>query len=613
MRRLWSSLVVSVAFAASASPATVLKRTVDVVIDPGGKVSETYSLRVRLDSARDRDDWSPYPIYIDDNRKIDIVTAAVEKPDGSVTKVEKKALDTVNVVSGGILHDSRKYRTVAFPDAPDGSILVLTYNVTIKPYFPSDSLTIQSGAATDVLEIRITGGGPGFRYRVDGPSVLPAGAITASAGGLSLSARNLPKRPELKYAAERDTLGPVLRYGWGGPSKWADVGEWYLGLVSDVPRGAPTLAQDAAALKAADDRLTIQKLVEHVRTKVRYVAVEVGIGGYRPHPADEVRAKGWGDCKDKATLLVEMLQSVGIEAHPALILSSEDARVDADFPSPDQFNHMIVAIPESRLGATTGLPVAGGFYFVDPTQEKGGLTWFHRSTQDQQALVVRRGGNSVLVRTPKLPGADARLTEIRMTPRPSGGFDGEATLNFRGDLASYFIAEAATRRAEDFRGDAEAIVRARLPGSAATFSAWSRAESDVPDVTLKAVVTLPLAPEVRSLVLPASPFTPPLSILEGREADVVLDAPTATTRWTVKLPSGWCAPRTPPQTIENEIGLFRQKVESAGQTVTVERHLEVRRGWVSKDLFPKLRELILAEHRAYARSVRFECEVPAGS
>lgn len=613
MRRLWSSLVVSLAFAASASPATILKRTVDVVIDPGGKVSETHSLRVRVDSALDRADWSPYPIYIDENRKIDIVAAAVEKPDGTITKVEKKALDTVNVVSGGVLHDSQRYRTVAFPEAPDGSILVLTYNVSIKPYFPADSLAIQSLAATDLLEIRISGGGPGFRYRLDGPNLLPAGAITASPGGLSISARNVPKRPELKNAAQRDTAGPILRYGWGPPSKWSDVGEWYLGLLTDVPRGGAPVAQDATALKATDDRATIQKLVEYVRTRVRYVAVEVGIGGYRPHPPDEVRTKGWGDCKDKATLLVDMLQSVGVEAYPALILSSDDERVDADFAAPDQFNHMIVAIPEARLGATAGLAIAGGFYFVDPTQEKGGLTWFHRSTQDQQALVVRRGGNSVLVRTPKLPGTDERHTEIRMMPRAAGGFEGEATLNFRGDLASWFIREGATRRAEEFRGDAEAVVRSRLPGSDVKFSSWSKGEADVPDVTFKAAVTLPLAPAARSLVLPASPFTPPLSILEGREADVVLDVPRATTRWTVQLPSGWCAPRTPPQTVENEVGLFRQKVEAAGQTVTVERHIEVRKDWVGKDLFPKLRELILAEHRAYARSVRFECEAPAGS
>jgi hypothetical protein len=434
--------------------------------------------------------------------------------------------------------------------------------------------------------------------------------MTPSPGGLSVSGRNLARQPTLEYASRAELSGPTLRYGWG-PSRWEDVGDWYLGLVSDLPRGGPTVRQEALSLKAESDRATIQRITETVRSKVRYVAVEVGIGGYRPHAPEDVRSKAWGDCKDKATLLIDMLSAVGIEAFPVLILSATDERVDAEFPSADQFNHMIVAVPEARLGALDGLPVAGGYFFIDPTQEKGGLSWFGSSTQGQNALVVVRGA-SRLVRTPRMKDGDVRLTDIHMTPRVQGGFEGKATLNFRGDLASYFIRQAATQRTEEFRGDAESIVKARLPGGEVKFTEWVRGTSEVPDVTFSANVALALPPAARSLVLPARPLTPPLSILEGREADVVLDLPVATTRWKVDLPQGWCAPRVAPQSTENEIGLFRQTVEVSGRTVNVERRLEVREPWVRKELFPKLRELILAEHRAHARSLRFECEPGAG-
>lgn len=74
------------------------------------------------------------------------------------------------------------------------------------------------------------------------------------------------------------------------------------------------------------------------------------------------------------------------------------------------------------------------------------------------------------------------------------------------------------------------------------------------------------------------------------------------------MPEGWCPPRVMPVSVENELGLFRQKVEAVGKTVTVERRLELRQHWVKPALFPKLRELILAEHRAHARSFRFDCE-----
>lgn len=608
MRRLWFSLAVSLVVVSAAEPATVLSRTVDVVIEPGGKVIETHSLRVRIEAEKDRDEWSPYAILSDETRKVDIQLAAVEKPDGSMTKVDKKSLDTLGLAGQGVLHASQKFKTVTFPESPVGSVLVLSYRVEIRPYFPADTLNLLSAAPTRNLTIRITGGGPSFRYRMDGPAT--TATLTQTATGLSVVGSDLPKRPKLDYASSADTAGPVLRYGWGGPSRWQDVGEWYLGLLADVPRDHPTVRQDALGHKAGDDRATITKLVDNVRSRVRYVAVEVGIGGYRPHAPQEVLTKAWGDCKDKALLLIDMLAASGIEAYPVLILSSTDERVDVAFPSPDQFNHMIVAIPEARVGATEGLPVAGGFFFVDPTQEKGGLSWFAASTQDQDALVVRRGASGI-VRTPRIPGSDVRRTDIHIAPRPEGGFSGKATLNFRGDLGSYFIRQAQTARKEDFEGDAESMVRARLPGSEVKFTGSSRVEGDVPDMTLTADVTLSLAPAVRAVVLPARPLTPPLSVLDAREADIVLDLPVATTIWRIDLPDGWCPPRVSPVSVENEVGLFRQKVDTSGRTVTVERRLELKEPWVKPAHFPKLRELILAEHRAHARSFRFECVAPS--
>ena len=170
MRKAWFSLAVSLALAPAAEAATVLLRTVDIVIEPGGKVIENHSIRIRLEAEKDREEWSPYAILADENRKVDIQVAAVEKPDGSTVRVDKKSLDTLGVTGEGILHASQKFKTVAFPESPVGSILVLSYRVEIRPYFPADTLSLLSGAPTQELRIRITGGGGSFRYRMDGPA-----------------------------------------------------------------------------------------------------------------------------------------------------------------------------------------------------------------------------------------------------------------------------------------------------------------------------------------------------------------------------------------------------------------------------------------------------------
>ena len=53
----------------------------------------------------------------------------------------------------------------------------------------------------------------------------------------------------------------------------------------------------------------------------------------------------YGDCKDKTTLLISMLNLVGIKAYPVLISVAPHERVDTTLPLLSQFNHMIAAIP----------------------------------------------------------------------------------------------------------------------------------------------------------------------------------------------------------------------------------------------------------------------------
>ena len=56
-------------------------------------------------------------------------------------------------------------------------------------------------------------------------------------------------------------------------------------------------------------------LANYMQRNIRYVAIEVGIGGFQPHPAADVFAHQYGDCKDKATLLSTMLKQIGIDSY----------------------------------------------------------------------------------------------------------------------------------------------------------------------------------------------------------------------------------------------------------------------------------------------------------
>jgi hypothetical protein len=79
--------------------------------------------------------------------------------------------------------------------------------------------------------------------------------------------------------------------------------------------------------------------------KVRYVGLEFGTAGYQPYDCNEVWANGYGDCKDKANLLVAMLRYKGIQAWHTLLDTTSHGLVEKRSPSPHQFDHMIVAVP----------------------------------------------------------------------------------------------------------------------------------------------------------------------------------------------------------------------------------------------------------------------------
>ena len=109
----------------------------------------------------------------------------------------------------------------------------------------------------------------------------------------------------------------------------------------DVYKRQLTKGADTSTEKA-------RRLYDYVARNVRYVSISLGVGRYQPHSALDVLQYGYGDCKDKHTLFSALLRAEGIQSYPVLIDSSR--KLDADVPSPAQFDHVITA---ARLGTGT--------------------------------------------------------------------------------------------------------------------------------------------------------------------------------------------------------------------------------------------------------------------
>jgi transglutaminase-like putative cysteine protease len=126
-------------------------------------------------------------------------------------------------------------------------------------------------------------------------------------------------------------------------ANWEQVGQWYAKLQGDRVVVDESVRKKAAELTQGTATPTekARRLYNYVALNIRYVSISFGVGRLQPHAASEVLQNGYGDCKDKHTLLQSLLKAENIQSYPVLISSYRE--LDPDVPSPAQFNHEITA------------------------------------------------------------------------------------------------------------------------------------------------------------------------------------------------------------------------------------------------------------------------------
>jgi len=216
-----------------------------------------------------------------------------------------------------------------------------------------------------------------------------------------------------------------------GFTSWREMGNWYRNLTNGRRDASAEIAQLVASITASE-KTPLEKmkaLAQFVQHDIRYVAIELGIGGWQPHSASDAFAHRYGDCKDKATLLSSMLSRVGVESF-YVVINSERGSVTPEVPANvGGFNHVVLAIQlpanvsDPSLVATIQHPRLGPLLYFDPTNE---LTPFGEIGGYLQAnyglLVTSEGGE--LVELPRQPSA---MNSIRRTGKLT--LDGVGTLS----------------------------------------------------------------------------------------------------------------------------------------------------------------------------------------
>ena len=197
-----------------------------------------------------------------------------------------------------------------------------------------------------------------------------------------------PERDKNKLDDEEET-GPDVQLTTF--TDWNQIAHWYAKLQGERMTVDENVRKEADELTKGAGTPTekAQRLYDFVARNVRYVSISLGVGRYQPHSASDVLQNGYGDCKDKHTLFSAMLRAEGIQSYPVLIDSSR--KIDADIPSPAQFDHVITA---ARLG--TGKELT----WLDTTPEVTPFGLILYQLRNKQAVVAALDDEGGLHRTP---------------------------------------------------------------------------------------------------------------------------------------------------------------------------------------------------------------------
>lgn len=180
-------------------------------------------------------------------------------------------------------------------------------------------------------------------------------------------------KPELVLSAVRD---------------WQQVAKWAQPLYQHALEQSQGVAEVAAEIQRRHDSTEAQigAALHWAQNSVRYFGVEYGTNSHNPSPAQETLRRRYGDCKDKAVLLIAILRELGIPAQPALVFSGEHVALDISPYRLHAFNHVIVHLMHDNK-----------HHWIDPTltHQKGALGQFSES-EHGHALVIKAGSNNYL-------------------------------------------------------------------------------------------------------------------------------------------------------------------------------------------------------------------------
>lgn len=391
---------------------------------------ETYYLNVKNGSPTASRDYSEEILVIDPTitsnsvAEIHFNTFSFIKDIQGETQVGKKRtkidlyedVETSDIMSSDIFYSGYKKKTIHFKRLTKGATTKFSYKEVFSKPRMMPTFSIGEGVPLLSIELKIVTSNKihlGYKIFNDENQQIKVQESVDDSGQKTyvFKAKNVDKLPYEYGSPSYSFIAPhVIFYikGYETNSGYKsflesdkDLYDWYSSLIKDINQ------KDETELKAITDELIQDKETDEakakaifnwVQQKIRYVAFEDGMGGFIPREAADVCSKRYGDCKDMANLLNQMMTYAELNSYLVWIGTRNRPYSYKEVPTPMVDNHMIAAIKLDEE-----------IIFLDATGQYVPFGYPTPFIQGKEAM-VNLGGEHQIIKVPEM-NADANLNK----------------------------------------------------------------------------------------------------------------------------------------------------------------------------------------------------------
>lgn len=587
-------------------PALVLRNEETVSVSSDGNILRTVRYAVRILAREGRREATARIVYTTDSEKVRDINAWLIRKVGQPREFGKKETVDLALVDNDLYNEARIKVIDASEMANEGDVFGFETVSEEKRVFSQFQFGFQ-----DDLPVSYA------RYTLNLPTGWRAESVTfnrntvepqVSGSSYNWELRDLAPIKREAASPSRSSLAPRLAVSFFPTqstatqiktfANWSDVARW----MSEIEDPMMTV-DDALAGKARDltDGLKTElekiRAIAHYVQQIQYISIQVGTGkggGYRPHSATEIFAKSYGDCKDKANLMRAMLSVLKIQAYMVSITADDPTYVRAEWASPHQFNHCIIAVKVTDATTAQSVvshPSLGRLLIFDPTDPYTPVGDIPEDEQGSLAL-IDHASTDALTRIPVLSGDSNGLERtIEAFLDTDGSIKGSINENTKGQTAVTERARLRRLSAPDYSRMIEGWVARGLSGAKTTNIVTKDEHSEGRfrmDLNFAAGSYGQLMQSKLMVFKPAIiGRLDRLSFTDGQRVHpYVIDGQTYSESVKIKLPVGFVVDEMPENVqVEADFGKFTAKYEVVGSDLIFSRSLKLNRATVPADKY----------------------------